>query len=292
MDIDAITSYTCNLNCDHCSVKDFLDSRKVDYDKIKLPNNIRSFRIGGGEPLINNLDGLYRFICRYPYIDFKITTNLIYPLTEQRMRILKKIKHPMTSFDIGGIRFKNVRNLSLWYHNAKKLIQEKGNHVGIFVCIHNKFDESKVEPLVKLFDKIRFADCVFIPVINYGNAKRNRLVPSKEKVDNVLKTVLSIKDKYRIRQETIKLLEYKNYSGCYYDPIKPFSPDNRVSCLCIDKETKNPIYKRCLFDIENNCTGFGCALECVTCEKYIDMKCAGHCTYSKCYYKEEIMDKV
>ena len=289
MDIDAITSYTCNLNCDHCSISKFLDNRKVNYDNIILPYSTECFRIGGGEPLLNNLDGLKRFICKYPKVEFRITTNLIYPLTEQRLYILRKIQHPMTSFDIGGIRFKNVKDISLWYHNAKRLIREKPHSAGVFVCIHKKFDENKTERLVKLFAKMGFADCVFIPVINYGNAAKNDLAPNKEKVIKVLDILLSIKDKYKINHETFMLLKYKSYSGCYYDPVKPLSLMRRIVCLAADKKGRFNI-KRCLFENNNVCTRFGCALECATCENYMD--CGGRCLYSKCYYNKDIMERI
>ena len=262
-DIQVGTS--CNLNCKHCLIVNNLDNSLVDYDKInqtlsKYPK-IEEIHLSGGEPLLGDLNKLEKFIDKYPNTQFSMTTNLVYKLTKQRLRIIKKMNRISTSFD-PGIRFNNFKELNLWYHNLKKISQT--TFISVFVCLTN-YLISNIEPyrLINLFDHVLKTNFITIPLMRYGNIKNNLdLIPDRDKAIEWLKGLLLFNNQY---DSTKNLIKHKNFSNCQYGD----------SMICINH---NGDIINCI--INPNCEN-KLDTKCTKCNYFSN--CGGTCPYIDCY---------
>ena len=258
---------TCNLNCKHCLMVNNLDNSSVDYDKINqtLSNypKIEEIHLSGGEPLLGDLNKLEDFINKYPNTHFSMTTNLIYKLTDQRLRIIKRMTRISTSFD-PGIRFNNFKELNLWYHNLKKIKQINPN-ILVFICLTN-YLISNIKParLVNLFRYVLKTNFITIPLMRYGNIKNNLdLIPDRTEVIKWIKKILLLNSPYDL---TKYLIKNKNFSNCQYGDSMICINHNGDAVNCIT----NP-------DCKNKLD-----TKCVKCN-YLS-SCGGSCPYIDCYY--------
>lgn len=263
-DIQVGTS--CNLNCKHCLMVNNLDNSSVDYDNInqtlsKYPK-IEEIHLSGGEPLLGDLNKLEKFIDKYPNTQFSMTTNLVYKLTKQRLRIIKKMNRISTSFD-PGIRFNNFKELNLWYHNLKKISQT--TFISVFVCLTN-YLISNIEPyrLINLFDHVLKTNFITIPLMRYGNIKNNLdLIPDRDKTIEWLQGLLLFNNQY---DSTKNLIKNKNFSNCQYGD----------SMICINH---NGDIINCI--INPNCEN-KLDTKCAKCNYFSN--CGGTCPYIDCYH--------
>lgn len=256
----------CNLNCKHCLMVNNLDNSSVDYDNInqtlsKYPK-IEEIHLSGGEPLLGDLNKLEKFIDKYPNTQFSMTTNLVYKLTKQRLRIIKKMNRISTSFD-PGIRFNNFKELNLWYHNLKKISQT--TFISVFVCLTN-YLISNIEPyrLINLFDHVLKTNFITIPLMRYGNIKNNLdLIPDRDKTIEWLQGLLLFNNQY---DSTKNLIKNKNFSNCQYGD----------SMICINH---NGDIINCI--INPNCEN-KLDTKCAKCNYFSN--CGGTCPYIDCYH--------
>jgi len=152
------TTETCNLDCSHCFTSG-TNGRKIYFDAKKTANwcneldtqdNAIHFEYHGGEPILAPMEDLLEFynITKTQWGDrctHGITTNLVYKMTDERLKFLKMIDGGSigTSWD-PNIRFKNEIQRSLWEKNVKLLVEE-GCFVKCFISASK--DVVKMEPL-------------------------------------------------------------------------------------------------------------------------------------------------
>lgn len=264
-DIQVGTS--CNLNCKHCLMVNNLDNSSVDYDKINqtLSNypKIEEIHLSGGEPLLGDLDKLEKFINKYPNTQFSMTTNLIYKLTDQRLRIIKRMNRISSSFD-PGIRFNNFKELNIWYHNLKKIKQINPN-ILVFICLTN-YLISNIKPsrLVNLFRYVLKSNFITIPLMRYGNIKNNLdLIPDRTEAIKWIKKLLLLNSPYDL---TKYLIKNKNFSNCQYgDSMICINYNGDIINCILNPDCKNKLDTKCA-----KCNYFG--------------NCGGSCPYIDCYY--------
>ena len=274
-DIQVGTS--CNLNCKHCLMVDNLDCSPINYTKINktLSNysKIEEIHLSGGEPLLGDLDKLEEFIDNYPDTQFSMTTNLVYNLTDQRIRIIKKMNRISTSFDI-NIRFNDVRELNLWYHNLKKIKQFRSD-IFVFVCLTNNLI-SKIKPsrITNFFGNKLKTNFTTIPLMRYGSNIKNNLalILDKKEVIKWIQQLLILNNPYDL---TKNLIKDKNFSNCQYGD----------SMICINN---NGDIINCI--INPNCKN-NLDIKCTNCKYFIN--CGGSCPYIDCYYinRKEIQNE-
>ena len=263
-DIQVGTS--CNLNCKHCLMVDNLNNSPINYDKINQTlskyDKIEEIHLSGGEPLLGDLDKLEEFINKYPNTQFSMTTNLVYKLTKQRLRIIKKMNRISTSFD-PGIRFNNFKELNLWYHNLKKINQTK--HISVFVCLTN-YLISNITPsrLVNLFGYVLKINFITIPLMRYGNIKNNLdLIPNRIETIEWIQRLLLLNNPY---DSTKNLIKNKNFSNCQYGESMICINHNGDIVICVtNPDCKNRLDTKC-----TKCSYFS--------------NCGGACPYIDCYY--------
>lgn len=264
---DIQVSTECNLNCKHCLMKDNLNHKKINYEKIydQLSNYsfIEEIHLSGGEPLIRNLQELKRFIDCFPNTKFSMTTNLIYTLTTQRIEIINSMDRVCTSFDPGNIRFENIGHLNRWYHNLKKIKLFKPDIV-VFICLTDYLISNVLpEKLIHFFDKLK-VNFITIPLMNIGNVKKNNyLLPDREKLVEWVKKSLSLESEFN---KTSNLIDNRNFSNCQYGLI--------MECINYNGDFVNCISDP---DCQNNLDN-----KCNICNKLY--RCGGSCPHIDCYY--------
>lgn len=266
-------SNICNLNCKHCGMSNIInqDNKIINYDlllkTLKIENNkipISEIYLWGGEPLLGDLDKIIELIDTFPNTKFKITTNLCIPLNDKRIEILKKCYLVSTSFD-PKIRFDNIKNLNLWYHNCKKLKKIIKN----FMCVStitSHIVHIKLNKLIKLFDDIGFDYFMFSPLVVSGSLIDNKyLLPSPQDYIRFINEIIKIKSR---KNSTI--LKYINNESlkCFNSPNSVINNNgkfitctNNSKCELIDQNCyicdnfkicggKSPCIEKCLFSKE------------------------------------------
>ena len=132
------TTDTCQLNCTHCYTSGS-DGRKVFFQPHKVINFLKKFKetypevkhvvfsFHGGEPMLAPVSEMFHIKEEIRKIfdscEFRIQTNLVYELTDQKLEFLKSLDAVGTSWDT-DLRFSSEVQLSLWLNNALKLINE------------------------------------------------------------------------------------------------------------------------------------------------------------------------
>ena len=263
---EIVVSNNCNLRCKHCGMSDN-SKEKINYDLLKRTlineshkNPIKEIYLWGGEPLLGDLDKILDIMDTFQKTKFKITTNLCYKLTDKRKEILKRCNLVSTSFDL-KIRFQNIKELSLWYHNCKEIL--KYNKV-LCICTLSTYTTS-IEPkrLVKLFNEIGFTQYIFSPMILSGSLDRNKdLIPSYDEYNNFMMKVAKISDK---RNKSILIYKIHRLLGCISKYNRVITNKGEIinchiknDCEIIDSDCylcdnfkicggKAPCIKECLF---------------------------------------------
>ena len=147
------TTDHCNLNCDHCFTngsngkKGWLDVNKTidfftrlkqyhpEYDNANI-----SFH--GGEPMLAPTEKMFEIYHNvknlWPNLWWSIQTNLTYPLTDNKIKVLEEIcnKSWGTSWDY-GIRWPDIAKETLWRSNVKRLADE-GHDITVMVCLSGR----------------------------------------------------------------------------------------------------------------------------------------------------------
>ena len=276
--LDIMLSNTCNLRCDHCCVRNKLNGKEVNWSKIdsllKENHNIRSIRIGGGEPLYSddNASHILDLMHRYSHIQWYMTTNLCYPLTEMRMKVLDKIHSLSTSFDI-GIRFRNIRNLVIWYTNCKKIISNRS--LGVYTCLTKYMNLDRIKRLVKVYNHMGFYRYAFVPMRNPYGKDMEYLVMDKSQMLEIMKYLINVPDN---RNALLEVVSAKEFGRCYnISPYNnhPLDSDGKlIACLVDNKE-----HSVC-----------GLHKDCIRCEIRERNECKGRCEVLPCYYDKDIFN--
>lgn len=274
---ELMISEVCNLQCKHCGMSYSINNaNNVDYEAIKQTlldeskkTTIEEIYLWGGEPLLGDLDQILEIMNMFPNAKFKVTTNLCYELTPKRKEILKRCNLLSTSFDV-KIRFKNVKMLSLWYHNCKELLKDKK----ILLSCTVSSETTKIDPnkFINLFEKMGFTQYLFSPMVSAGEMCPNsNLVPTFDEYNKFMMEVVKHKSPHNKN-----LLLYK--INC------------TLTCVGLDRLMVNTKGKVRGCFVEGNCVHAD--PNCFGCENYKicggKSPCHPDCLFSKEVYEQAI----
>lgn len=292
-------SSKCNMDCDHCHVKKYFGDRdEQEFEDMMNDSHFDLAQDGetisthfiGGEPLLE-LDKIKRYMAKYDKVRqtknitniYSITTNLTLTVlkndtTDEYFNLLKSIDHISTSFDIGGIRFKNVKDLVRWYHNVKLLNQvrtEEGKSpVKVFICVTSKSLPKKFD-IIKTMTDLNF-EYVFIPLTKDSPEE---LLPSSNPWNMLLYIPFyNIGYKNNKYLSIVKDKEYLDRTTELLDPLSVFSCYFNIDTYVygIQKGIKCPV--------NPECTGGACSTECNTCNLRSILRCLGKCPEVECIH--------
>lgn len=218
------TTETCNLNCDHCFTsgskgkKIYFNSIKTFsfIDKLFSSKEFRSKRLlfHGGEPMLapmKDITGFYDLVLsKYPETEFTIQTNLVYPLTEEKLDVLNLFQDIGTSWDL-DMRFANPRQILLWEDNVRELIRRKHN-VSVMVSINSAL-VYKMEPgdLIQYFIDLGIQHVLFERITSNGNAVLNpEIQPQNKDLDAWL---------LKMYEQTMERELYKYIHNMFLDEV-------------------------------------------------------------------------
>ena len=277
-----ITSYDiqistrCTLHCKHCCMNPQLNQKTTNFKKIQEILNedprIKEVHLSGGEPLCANTRDLYWFVKRNVKkgLSFSATTNLIYELIPYRINTLKMINILHTSFD-PKIRFDNVKQLFLWYHNLKK-IREFHPDIDVFVCLTRKLIKIEPKRISKFFNKLNI-DYTIIPLMKYGEASHNPMSPNKLEAEEWLIRLHNLHDKHN---KTEELIDVRNFTNCQYGNTMQCINYNGDKVTCIVKP--DCLYKGKLQEKCKNCGNL--------------FMCGSSCILVDCYFSEDLYKSI
>lgn len=188
----------CQLSCKHC----YNTISKLDGDmsietieKVKLfLFNLRIKNLDspidvtfhGGEPILAGLDLIDNIITELSNlnINWRITTNLCYPITDQHIKLFLKLSNKMisTSWDY-KIRFNTIKLENLWKNNVK-ILHDNGISVLPIICLSNiLLDNMTPKDIFCLMGSIDVKEFNFERITNTGRAKENSLKPKNKKLN-------------------------------------------------------------------------------------------------------------
>lgn len=214
----------CNLCCRHCYNPP--RPQDISYPKIKkflisLKELIRPsfFILHGGEPLMGDIKQIQDLINTFSEEPWRISTNLCYELTPERLEILKHMKQIRVSFDV-GIRFHTLRNLLRWYHNVKTIEQLYPGALFLNVCLTKQLLQHDPIQLLQIMHKLNIKQLGLERITLKGNAKNNQeIIPSYKEIDTWLcKLYHALKQFPEIKCmdiDGIRLGILKEFKHCY-----------------------------------------------------------------------------
>lgn len=276
--IDLRVSCSCNLHCDQCCMGNSLTNDKIDYDAIrdmfyKNPH-IKEVHLGGGEPFFSdeNAYEIYKLMKEFSHIKWKITTNLCYDLTPNRLLAIQTLDTIQTSFDI-GIRFGNIRNLLKWRSNVRYILKNIRQDLDVICCLSKIVIQKDPRKLMRFFNKMGFFGYRYIPICESGNARKNPVSITREEFHEWMYKLLDIGDVEH--NQTFDLIFNNSLTNCHYG----------TDCTPINRDGK-PVHCGITERMYSNCiTGY----ECLFCEDYQD--CGGRCPLIPCLYNKDLYDK-
>lgn len=214
----------CNLCCEHCYNPP--KAQEISYPKVKsfltlLKNTIRPsfFILHGGEPLMGDLKQIQDLINSFPEESWRISTNLCYELTPERLEILKCMKQIRISFDI-GIRFHTIKNLLIWYRNVKTIKQMYPDTLFLNVCLTKDLLRHNPVQLLHIMHKLKISQLGLERITLKGNAiKHQTMIPYYQEVDIWLCKLYHALEQYPeikcMDIDGIKLGILKEFQHCY-----------------------------------------------------------------------------
>ena len=112
---------------------------------------------------------------KYPETEFSLQTNLVYTLTEERLKLIDDLfleKGMGTSWDL-DMRFGSVKQMMLWEDNVRELLR-RGHYISVMVSL-NKALVDKYEPvdIIQYFIDLGIQNVLFERITSNGNALLN-----------------------------------------------------------------------------------------------------------------------
>jgi len=186
------TTDTCQLNCKHCYTGGS-DGRKVFFKPDKVISFLKDlkktnpeiehviFSFHGGEPMLAPVFEMHHFRQEAKKIfqscEFRIQTNLVYELTEQKRELLESLDSVGTSWD-ADLRFNSELQLSLWLNNVQVLT--KNCDLTMVTCLSKETLEGyKPEDILGWAASIGFKYLLFERITPTGNAVINKTIVPK-----------------------------------------------------------------------------------------------------------------
>lgn len=273
--MDIKLSDSCNLHCNHCSLQYDLKDKPVDEEAIsRVIERVKSdeIHISGGEVFSNKEStlALYHLILKYPWIQWRVTTNLCYKLTPLIVQVFGMVTYLQTSFDI-NVRFHSLKNLLLWKRNACFILKYVRKDLTVITVLTKYLVKKDPIKLKKFYDDIGFYKYEYVPLINHEDLRPN--------MDEYHEWMIKMVQQQDIEKNlTFRLIKSGEFMSCYYGYIGI----NTEPWICIDVDGK---YKQCAF------TNKDCRLQqyidkCMVCNKH----CKGRCLCIKCMYDKTFED--
>lgn len=204
---------------------------------------------------------------------WKITTNLCYDLTNERLEILKRVNSLQTSFDL-HIRFGNIRNLLKWYRNIRYLLNNIRSDVDIFTSITKYTVKKDPYRFMNFFHRLGVSGYKYILLANVGSLSINKdIMVEKEEYIEWMYRVLDTHDEEK--NQTVRLIREKNMTNCHYGTtMQPISIHGEpIHCGITERSNDN-----CKVDPE-----------CLSCKDF--RYCGGRCVLIPCMFDKTIYDR-
>lgn len=188
----------CNLSCKHCYnsitnnslyMSDEILEKVILYIKQLKTRYKLQIALHGGEPLLFDINKINYLINSIGSdVDWSITTNLIYDITDKHIQLFKKMEHYenkptiLTSWDY-KIRFNSNKQEQLWENNVQ-ILHSNNINVQPIVCL-SKFLINDLEPnyIYKKFEKLNIKVFNFERITYTGNATQNDVCPLNKDID-------------------------------------------------------------------------------------------------------------
>lgn len=189
----------CQLSCQFCffrsgsAPKKLLDIDKsiqwfINLEKICPWVQNPAINFFGGEPMLAPLDSLNKFIDKTKNlwggkIRYTITSNLVYPLTEDRLKFLNRLDSISTSWDADS-RFATEGQFNIWKKNCKLLIHEHKKDLTVQITLTKQTLDYNLEKIYEMCKDIGFADLQFEKLSMTGGALENiHVMPNNKELD-------------------------------------------------------------------------------------------------------------
>jgi len=202
----------CNLKCAHCyhtivNGKDTMNDDVLDRS-INWINNLASKdhvngQLHGGEPLLYPIDKLHRAVDSTPYVNWCITSNLVYNLNDDIISLFNKMKpfgddrrFIQTSWDY-LIRFKNKQQ-QLWEDNVKTII-DSGITVQPTICLTPVFLTNYTPgQIFEYLKQLGINRVEFERITNTGRAANGSFRPKNKDIDSWMSDAFDCYKQYDI----------------------------------------------------------------------------------------------
>lgn len=189
------TTETCQLNCQHCFTNGkngkniYFKPEKVSkwfHNMEKFNDKFNGIQVAfhGGEPMlapVSDMRAVYES-CKDLWggkIDWTVTTNLVYPLTQEKIDFFVDVcdKNISTSWDI-GIRFETEAQESLWEKNVRTLMAIDGFDITCQLSVSKSMIAVEPEEILKKMVDLKIPYVHLERISPDGNAKLNDVIPT------------------------------------------------------------------------------------------------------------------
>jgi len=241
------TTETCQLNCKHCFTSGS-NGRKIYFNKDKvidwykrLSETLPYIKGGhtafhGGEPfLVNPKEMMYVYEkCKdfFPDMWWSCTTNLVYPLTDDKLNLISKAfnNNISTSWD-SGIRFATKEQENLWEKNVRTLTSIPDFNLTVQISLSRSIMELEPDYLVQKFIDLGVNHLHIERISLDGNAKKNLdILPHNKEQDEWF---------IRLWESYIKNNNYKKINIAFFESLLTSIVYNTHSgCRCRSCEKK------------------------------------------------------
>jgi len=230
MEILIKTTNACNLSCTHCLDAANKNGKAILYPfellETWLPKhaNVAFF---GGEPLLGDLDAMYQLTKKRQDCFWRITTNLVKPLTVLDIAVLRQMDIITTSFDI-GVRFGSIKQLLTWMRNVKRIAKYTTATRRLNICMTKELlAKPNIEKkLLRLLEMLYFDEVFFSKIIDNGEDASNHQ-PSSQRQEEFMEMF------YKLSKHSIVNCCVENIINTQYIEEYKDTPDCSSTSLTI-----------------------------------------------------------
>jgi len=233
------TTETCQLNCKHCFTSGS-NGRKIFFNKDKvvdwykrLSQQLPHIKGGhtafhGGEAFLVQPSEMMEVYERckdfFPEMWWSVTTNLVFPLTQDKLDLIEKAfnNNISTSWD-SGIRFENENQENLWEKNVRTLTAIPNFNMTVQISLSRSIMEMNPEELIEKFIDLKVNHLHIERISLDGNAKKNLdIMPHNQEQDKWFIDLWNAyikNDNYKkihiaFFESLLTSLVYNTHSGC------------------------------------------------------------------------------
>ncbi len=212
MQIYIKTTETCNLNCDHCYTSG-RDGKKIFFNPSKTlaflhrlkraKPDVKQMKIlfHGGEPMlapIKDLWDIYHNANLWEQTDFSVTTNLAYPMTEEKAYFFETITTGGMASSYDSMRFRDNDRAKAMFERNSKILNRK-IPMTLMVSLDTEIMKQTPKEILDYAISLGYRYLLFERITSDGNAKLNpHIFPRNEDQDQWMYELFrtTIDDKY------------------------------------------------------------------------------------------------